>query len=307
MKRVHLGILLMALCMVAGCSASAGTGPASTQGPSTAVARGSRVVSYHGVRVDVPTGWPVVDGMHTLFCGGPFPATPTAFVGPQENGPPGCPAQPDDSTTARNDVWLQAGGPPPDARPVDSPSGQIVLEEDPGWNAPLKAFWYHQVFVEIGIGPDPNVAKAIFNSIGFTSHAPDSRAAGVCARSADPETMPTPERLANPLVLNQGGVTLDPPLPSDQPTMSAAQAWSESGPKQSFERYRLILARYSAKLPAKQNPDGSLTPLNQNELAWVIYTAPYGAPIAGCGGWGVDVFDALSGQEVILHGWSPGP
>ncbi len=80
-----------------------------------------------------------------------------------------------------------------------------------------------------------------------------------------------------------------------------------SGPKQSYERYRLILARYSATLPARKNANGSLTPLNHDELFWVVYLSPYSATIAGCGGWGAVVFDAHSGQELTSSGWSPGP
>jgi hypothetical protein len=303
--RIRLWLPLIALCVTAGCSASAGSVPAA-KASSPQVPNGWRVVSYHGVHVEVPAGWPVVDGMHTLFCGGPFPTTPTAFVGPQENGAPSCPASL--LPTPRDGVWLQLGSRPSDARPRTLVSGQTILEEDLGTSGSVEIIYYHGVLVEIGIGADPHVATAILNSIGFTSGAPDSPAAGICARSANPETMPTPERAAAPLVLERGNITIDPPLPSDHPTTSAEQAWkADTGPKQSFERYRLLLARYSASFPARQNPDGSLTPQNQNELAWVIYSSPYSAAIAGCGMWGVSVADAHSGQEVISAGWAPGP
>ena len=188
-------------------------------------------------------------------------------------------------------------------------SGQTVLEEATGSDSHYMLLWYHQVFVQIGIGPDPSTAQAIFDSIGFTPGAPDTPAAGVCQRSANPGVMPTPERLVEPLVLDGGNITLNPPASSDRAVISAAEAWSKSGPKESFERYRLMLTRYSAKFPARQNPDGSLTPLNQDELAWVIYSVPYSPTIAGCGDWGVTVFDAASGQgqELISSGYSPGP
>jgi hypothetical protein len=64
---------------------------------------------------------------------------------------------------------------------------------------------------------------------------------------------------------------------------------------------------YSAKLPAKMEPDGSLMPLFQNVLAWVIYGVPRTLKIAGCGRWGVEVFDAITGQPLVTSGWSPGP
>ncbi len=188
-------------------------------------------------------------------------------------------------------------------------SGQTVLVEVTESSNRYRLLWYHQVFVEIGIGSDPSTAQAIFDSIGFTPGAADTPAAGKCGRSADPDAIPTPERLLERIVLDEGNITLDPPAPSDHPEMSAAQAWSKSEPKESFERYRLILARFSAKFPARENPDGSSTPLNQKELSWVIYSVPYSSTVAGCGGWGVTVFDAATGQggELISSGYSPGP
>ncbi len=252
-------------------------------------------------------GWPVVDGMHTGFCDGPFPATPTAFVGPQENGPPSCGPMLADRSKPREGVWLQPGGAPPGARRVTTSSGQVVLEEDETGGSPLRMIWYHGVLVEIGVGTNPVLAEEIFNTIGFAPHLPDTRAIGVCARSSHPAVMPTPERLARPLILEQGEVTLDPPLASDESNVSAAQVWKESGPKQSYERYRLILARYSATLPARKNANGSLMPLDHDELSWVVYSSPYSATTAGCGGWGAVVFDAHNGQELISSGWSPGP
>ena len=108
-------------------TASAPTTTATT--PTTAVTPGFRVVSYRGVHVEAPVGWPVVDGMHTQLCGGPFPKTPTAFIGPQENFPPSCPYM---TAKPANGVWLQPGDRPSDARPVTTPSGQTVLEENPG-------------------------------------------------------------------------------------------------------------------------------------------------------------------------------
>ena len=168
--------------------------------------------------------------------------------------------------------------------------------------------WYHQVLIEIGIGPDKSIAKAIFDSIGFTPDSPDTSAAGVCARSDHPDAMPTPERLTEQLVLEDGNVTLDPPAPTDQPNISAAEAWKASGQTMvSFERYRLILARYSAKFPADQNPDGSLTPVDQHVLAWIIYSTPTSPTIPGCGAWGLNVSNALTGKGIGSSAYGPGP
>jgi hypothetical protein len=118
--------------------------------------------------------------------------------------------------------------------------------------------------------------------------------------------MPPPERLARRLVLNRGNFTFDPPEASDEAVMSAVRAWRESGPQQSFEHYRLILTRYSARLPAVIGPHGSFIPTTSDELAWVVLSAP-NTPITGCGLWGVEAFDAGSGKEIGSSGYAPGP
>ena len=271
-------------------------------GSPTAVVNRWRVVSYQGVHVTVPASWPVVDGMHTWSCGGPFPPTPTAFVGPQQNPSPACPALGPGSHGPRDGAWLRPGNRPPDWRTVATASGHRVLEQDRATGDSLEVLWYHGVLVDIGIGPDPATAMAISESIGYAPDAPDTVATGACARSADPPTMPVPERLATPLVLHDGDITLAPPLPSDQPTISAEDAWHEARQAATFERHRLILARYSARFPAHQNPDGSLTPINHNLFAWVIYSSPYTA-IAGCGQNTVMVVDPRSGTMIGGGGW----
>ncbi len=284
----------------------AGTATAPATEAATA---GQRLVSYHGVHVEVPADWPVVDGMHTGFCGGPFGATATAYVGPQDNGAPSCPAPyPGRVPPARDGVWLQPGTAPAGASSIVTASGRVVADEGPALlGTEIESLWYHGVSVEVGIGPDPSVARDVVDSIGFTAGVPDTAAAGVCARSRTPGAMPRPHRLAGRLVLERGDITLDPPTPADAATMTAPEAWNDSGPKEWFERYRLILARYSGKFPARLNPDGSFTPEYRNELAWVVYRSPTSPAIAGCGGWGVVAFDARSGQEIGDEGWSPGP
>ena len=134
-------------------------------------------------------------------------------------------------STAHEGVWLQPGSTAPSgSRQVTTSQGHVVLEEDASWDGSIESFWYHGVLVEIGVGTNPNLAKAIFNSIGFTPHEPDTPVTGVCARLTHPVVMPTPERLATPLVLEQGEVTLDPPLPSDQATASALRRGTRAAP-----------------------------------------------------------------------------
>ena len=84
--------------------------------------------------------------------------------------------------------------------------------------------------------------------------------------------------------------------------MPASLAWRESGQNSPFERYRLILVRYSAKLPATPNADGSLTPEDRHVLAWVVYGSPR-TPVSGCGGWSLDVYNARTSQAITSSGW----
>jgi hypothetical protein len=282
--------------------------PASSPRTSTTVVRsGFRVVSYHGVHVEVPARWPVVDGMHTGFCTGPFSDAPTAFVGPQENGSPSCPYVPSLRDKKRDGVWLQSGDQPGDARRSTTSSGAVVFQDTAGWKGSIKYVWYRGVSLTIGIGPDVRVAESILDSIGFTPGAPDTPAAGRCARIDHPNSMPEPERLTTRLVLEHGNSTLDPPLPSDRAVMTAAQAWTAAGTRPDFEHARLVLARYSATLPATQHADGSLTPDHQNQLMWIVLSAPNSPDVQGCGMWGYHLFDARTGQDLESAGYTPGP
>lgn len=266
------------------------------------------MVSYHDVRVEVPRAWPVVDGIHTGFCRGPFRQRPTAFVGPQDEGAPSCPLPIGTKPPAYDGVWLQVGYPPPGTKKMTTPSGQVVFRGNPDLSEyPVKVLWFHHVSLEIGRGPDLNIAQEIVDSIRFTPGAPDTSATGVCVRSPHPNVMPSPERVARRLVLDRGTIVLDPPKRSDSAVMFPAQAWKESEPAASYERYRVVLSRYSAKFPALDGPDGSLIPLEYNILAWVVYSSPRSPTIAGCGGWGVEAFDATTGGQITSDGYAPGP
>lgn len=277
--------------------------------PVRTVASPWKVVSYHGVHVRVPTSWPVIDAMHAPWCGGPFTATPTVYIGSHGDLAPSCPAVlprgPGD-----DGAWLQAGSPPPDAHRVVLAGGTVVAEERGqagAWAGRIVQLWYHRVSVEIGIGRHRNVANEILRSLGYTRGKPESKVADVCPRRKGPARMPAPRRLARRLVVELGNITMTPPLRSDQPVMRAAQAWRESGTKSVFERYRLLLVRYSSKYPAAPNAQGLLVPENHDVLAWVVYAFPFSTAVAGCGGWSVYGFNALTGTAMADDGWSPGP
>ena len=109
-----------------GSSKSHATGGVTSSLPN--IVSGLRRVSYHGVHLSVPATWPVVDGNHTSSCGGPFPSTPTAFVGPQDNPPTSCAYAP--PGPPRDGVGIQPDNPPDNPPPgttSETPSGVAVL------------------------------------------------------------------------------------------------------------------------------------------------------------------------------------
>ena len=245
--------------------------------------------------------------MHTGLCGNPLPATPTVFAGPNDNGPLPCPYMSVAMLGHRDGVWLQPGTAAPGARRARLRTGAAVRLIGPGRAGPFWQVWLRRVSILIGVGRDPGLARAVLGSIGYRAGLPDTPAAGACARSANPGAMPEPRRLRHRAVVDQGSVTLAPPRPGDRPVMTAATAWAVSGQnmtREPFERYRLLLARYTDNNPADM---AGTMPLDSHDvLAWVIYAAPR-TPIGGCGLWGLDVLDASTGQELTNGSWSPGP
>jgi hypothetical protein len=156
---------------------------------------GWKVISYDGVNVDVPSEWPVVDGMHTDLCGGPFPDTPTAFVGPNLNSALSCPYIP---SPARYGAWVYPSGSPDGGGPTINISDHKVAEVYPSYwsESRVEDLWYHGVEIEVGMGPDAHLVQQIVHSIGFKRGIPNTRSSGVCGTQAHPDAMPFPERLS---------------------------------------------------------------------------------------------------------------
>lgn len=272
--------------------------------PPTTVARGFKVVSYGGVQVEVPAGWPVVDGMHTGFCEGAFPELPTAFIGPQDNVPPSCPSLPSLRTERRDGVWLFPSQPDDPSVVVRNAAGTELRQYTGASAWPVKTYFVAGIAVEIGEGPN---ATSIINSIHRVPGAPDSPAQGVCARNRDADRMPAPERLATTLVLEKGDFTLAPPRRGDVARVEPAKVWASGGQSRpNYLRYRLILARFSSKYPANPGPNG-YEPVNRDVLAWVVYSVPMSADVTGCGMWGLHVVNATTGIGIIDAGYAPGP
>jgi hypothetical protein len=65
----------------------------------------------------------------------------------------------------------------------------------------------------------------------------------------------------------------------------------------------VILTRYSAAVPARQNANEMLTPRYREVLGWVIYGQPR-TPIADCGGRSLDAFNARTGRMMTFTGSS---
>lgn len=296
-------------------SATSSTAHSMTSTTRPSVPAGRQSVSYHDVEVQTPASWPIRDGNQTGFCSGPFPADPTVFLGPQRNGAPGCsPRPPGQGPSGVDGVWLQAGDPPADAAPVTSGSGERLRRQPAGWqtnDAPRTYYWYHGVQIVLGSGPNPAVAQRILDSVHYRPGTPDTPAAEACGLNPQPEAMPTPERLSQGMVAQQGNLTFDPPAPSERPTMKPEAAWHPAhrpgATRSPLSVYRILLTRYSGRYPATLNPDGSTTPNNRNLLAWVVYAAPVTPDVPNCGGWGADIFDANTGHELISSGWGPSP
>jgi len=274
-----------------------GVGTSTTTTPTTVpsgAARRAGVVRYHGVQVQVPPSWPLVDGMHTAQCGSPFSQTATAYVGPNDFGPPSCPSP--GLVVGFDGVWLRPSPRPADAgRFVLTASGVVVFAEDGLANWPVKRYWLHGVEVNVGIGPDRRVGEAIVASIRLVAGAPDTPAAQACGRRSGGTRMPIPERLTRAIVSEHGDTVLAPPKAADRPIETAAQAWAHYTVNVvSFERYRLILARYSSKLGGLERPF----------LAWIVYATPVTA-IPGCGFLGAYVDDAITGHGAVSGTFGP--
>jgi hypothetical protein len=290
-----------------GVLASLGPSPqgiVSTPGPATPVPSGWHQVSYRGVQADVPGAWPTVSGVHAGFCGYPF-TDPTVYVGPANgDDAPSCPVQGGEGPPA-DGLWLQVGRSyPTRTTVVRTPSGQRIRVEASS-SGPILTFWYHGEFVQLGIGRDPLVERAILDSVKYRAGAPNTPVAGTCPSTVE-KAMPAPTRLATRRFLEQRTVKLDPPRSGDRPTMTARRAWQKAGTKEPGASYELILARYSSKFPARV-VGGKDKPIYQHVLAWVVYAVPTITPEGPCGGFGLSVFNARTGKSLGTSGYYPGP
>jgi hypothetical protein len=247
----------------------------------------------------------VVDGMHTQLCNGPFTTTPTAFVGPNDKGTPSCPVGAR-TQVPRAGVWLHPGEPLAETQRIVTQSG-VALDAYVGTsNPPMHIYLLHNVEIDVGLGPNATVARAIDASIRYSPGAPDTRAALRCTTHTPPDQMPAPVRLRTTLHLHEAQITLAPPRPSDRPAVTPRTLWKNMGPKSAYMKYQVLLVRYSATVPATQGPNGYV-PTDVDLLAWVVYATPLTPAVPGCAGWSINGYSAVNGKGIVDEGGEPGP
>jgi hypothetical protein len=263
-------------------------------GPAQPVPGGWRLVSYRGVEVDVPSTWPTVASSHVAFCTGPFGSAPTAFVGPQPTDVPSCPAVLPEDDPHYNGVWLTPGadlGSP--SRSITTPSGQHLRLATATWDqvTPLLFLSYRGETIELGLGPDPDIARAVLDSIRYHAGATDTPVGGSCPtwiRTA----MPTPRRVTAKETL--GGLErLLPAGAGAQPRVSAASVWASVAGDHARPglTYQLLLARV---IPPERHP----SPV----LAWIVYGVGTTTRYGNCGGRTATAVDAETGKTIEAAG-----
>lgn len=263
---------------------SATSRPASTAVASTTALAGGphragfKPVAFHGVRLTVPAGWPVIDGAHARNpCSSSFDGqADRVFLGVSYQGVPSCPAPfPGNTPPPANGVWVQpASAPPANVAWRALPGGQTYLLRRS--RPATVTVWYHHVTIDIGIGANHAVERAIFDSLAFNPASTDTAVLGRCpAPNPSPPDMPVPTRLAAPLTLGDHNATLRPEPATVRPRVSAAAVWADlfhnfgelGGPLQ----WSITFASYSAETPATIHHDGSITPNYRGVPTWLIY------------------------------------
>lgn len=305
-------VVCACLVVVVGACSSSTDPRSSPQQPSGSSPSGdvvlatAKTISFHGVQMQVPAAWPVMGGNNTPVCNASWPTTPTVFIGIQPEAGILCPITPAPPRQL-DGVWLQPESATPSLGLLKHTllSGQQVEELPPLTGGPGIQLLFHHVWIEVGPATSTSDAKNLLGSLSYHPGSADSSVQNGCLTNSRYAVRPRPARLDRQMVLGQGDVTLDPPLPSDQASVSATVAWTGSRPLPT-STYRLYLARYSSKFPAAPGPDRTLIPEEQNVLAWVLYSSPVTAS-GQCGSSGVSVYDAHTGQPIGSQGWAPGP
>jgi hypothetical protein len=167
----------------------------------SATAAGSQQIFYRGVGLIIPADWSVLDGSHAGFgCSSAFEGQANrAFLGVSYHGMPSCGAPgPGYTPPPADGVWMQLGGStPPDESATILTGSQVVYLSNPRRSD--VNVWYHDVSIDIGVGHNRAVERAILDSISYRPSSPDTAVLGRCpAPDPSPPTMPVPTRLTAP-------------------------------------------------------------------------------------------------------------
>lgn len=259
-------------------------------GPATPVPEGWHAVQFAGAHLDTPGSWPTASADLTTPCGEPFWRKAAVYVGPNQGsltvscplafGPP----------PAKAGIWLQAGssdGWPTVALRLPSGVGALEARDD---NGPLLRLWFHGLFIQLGIGSNPFVERAILGSLRYDPGAPDTAVRYACPTRAR-HAMPHPVRLArhmHVLPFDGDGFYLGPPRSGQQARTSAAAAWRRSGLPAVGVTYRIYLARLTDDQAGGQH----------GTLVWAIYGVPHLTGLGPCTSYSLWLVDAGTGKVI---------
>lgn len=275
----------------------------------TSAEAATKAISFHGVQLIIPAGWPVVDGAHARYtCGSGFAGqSDRAFLGDSYLGVPSCPFSPARPPSA-DGVWMQpSGAAGSDLKLTVLPSGQRVYASNARKTASTR-IWYHHVFIEIGIGADPAVERRILDSISYHAGAAGTAVLGRCPRP-DPTppampAMPAASRASDPVVLEGDNGTLRPEPAKVRPRATARSVWTSLfrgfGGFSGAHRWSITFGSYSAATPGTINPDGSTTPDYHDTPTWLIRGEPVMTSYGACGSIVIAPYNANTGRSTSV-------
>jgi hypothetical protein len=284
-------------------SSGPGSRGATTGGAATAT---TQTITYNGVQLTIPAGWPVIDGAHaTPGCSSTFAGqADRAFLGQSYHGLPSCSAPLPGRTPSpspSDGVWMQSGPPAPEGTATTLPGGQAVYLTTNPHDAVVNA-WYHQVSIQIGIGADPATQRAILDSIAYSPGIANSAVLGRCpVAGPNPPTMPTPSRVTATVVIALNNSRIQPEPENTSPRVSAATVWHSfihqfGVPVTGALQWSILYGNYSSPTPAHINPDGSTTPEISDVASWVIQARGVQTTYGPCGGTVLAPYNANTGH-----------
>jgi hypothetical protein len=170
-----------------------------------------------------------------------------------------------------------------------------------------------------------DAADVVHVRVDVSASLPRGRACTADDLRRPAATSTAPHRLANIVVLQQGGIRLDPPPANAQPRVSGSDAASRlegTRAPNGGGRDSIVLALYSPTFPRSAGPHGTEVPELHARLAWVLYsqqvaTVPDPGPpnpgttkpraLPPCSFLnGLSAIDAMTGADLDSSGYSPG-